>query len=207
MTPLRIQRATGAELERHIPALAGLRTQVFREYPYLYEGDADYEARYLDTYRQAAGSVAVLALDGERVVGASTALPLAEETEEVKRPFLAAGYAPERVFYLGESVLLPEYRGQGLGVRFFAEREAHAQQLCAARGYDFDWLAFCAVERAAGDPRRPPGYVPLDAFWTKRGYRRHPELRTTFRWREIGEAAESEKPMVFWLKPFAGGGD
>ncbi|NBC15195.1 MAG: GNAT family N-acetyltransferase, partial [Gammaproteobacteria bacterium] len=37
-------------------------------------------------------------------------------------------------------------------------------------------------------------------FWQHRGYTRHPELRTTFSWQEIGETAESPKPMVFWLK-------
>jgi len=40
----------------------------------------DYEARYLRTYSQARGSVIVLALDVDRVVGAATAVPLREET-------------------------------------------------------------------------------------------------------------------------------
>jgi hypothetical protein len=53
--------------------------------------------------------------------------------------------------------------------------------------------------RTADDPRRPPGYQPLERFWQHRGYTRHPELRTTFSWQEIGETAESPKPMVFWL--------
>ncbi|MCF7978933.1 MAG: GNAT family N-acetyltransferase [Chromatiaceae bacterium] len=224
---LQILTATGAEIERHIPALAELRISVFREFPYLYDGDAAYEARYLGTYRQARGSVVVIVLDGERVVGASTALPMAEETDEVKAPFLAQGYDPERIFYLGESVLLPAYRGRGLGVRFFEERERHAQRLCergaehgdgkvadqddgqvadqddgpGAKPSDaFDWYAFCAVQRDSDDPRRPPDYVPLNRFWHKRGYQCHPELSTSFSWKEFGEPAETPKPMLFWLK-------
>ena len=200
---IQITRVSGPALERAIPDLAQLRIRVFREYPYLYDGDADYEAKYLATYAQARGGVVVLVRDGERIVGASTGLPLVEETDEVQAPFTAAGYDPARVFYLGESVLLPEYRGRGIGVRFFEEREAHARDLAAdpASGFGpFDWLSFCAVERAADDPRRPPGYQPLDRFWQHRGYTRHPELRTTFRWQEIGETAESPKPMVFWLR-------
>ncbi|MBK5938257.1 GNAT family N-acetyltransferase [Halochromatium roseum] len=211
--------ATGAEIERHIPALAELRISVFREFPYLYDGDAAYEARYLETYRQARGSVVVIVLDGERVVGASTALPMAEETDEVKAPFLAQGYDPERIFYLGESVLLPAYRGRGLGVRFFEERERHAQRLCelgagygdakvaeqddrpsAKPSYAFDWYAFYAVQRDTDDPRRPADYVPLNRFWHKRGYQCHPELSTRFSWKEFGEPAETPKPMLFWLK-------
>ncbi|MGD8275415.1 MAG: GNAT family N-acetyltransferase [Thiohalocapsa sp.] len=206
---IQITPVSGADLHDAIPDLAALRIRVFRDYPYLYDGDADYEAKYLATYARARGSVVVLARDGGCIVGASTALPLVEETEEVQAPFTAAGYDPARVFYLGESVLLPEYRGRGIGVRFFEEREAHARALAKdpAGGFGpFDWLTFCAVERAADDPRRPPGYVPLDRFWQHRGYKRHPELRTTFSWQEIGERAESPKPMVFWLKAmcFAG---
>lgn len=139
--------------------------------------------------------MAVLAFDGDRVVGASTAIPLAHDTPEVQRPFREADMDPARVFYLGESVLLPPYRRRGIGVRFFEEREAHARSVGS-----FAWYAFCAVERPRDHPRRPPGYVPLDAFWAHRGYRRHPELRTTFSWRDLDETAQSEKPMVFWLK-------
>lgn len=198
--PLSVRIATGPDLDQHIPALAALRIQVFREFPYLYDGDIDYESRYLQTYRDARDSIVILVLDGARVVGASTALPLAEETDEVKAPLVAEGYAPSRVFYLGESVLLPAYRGRGLGVRFFAEREAHAQRLAEQRGEAFDWLTFCAVHRDQNDPRRPADYVPLNAFWQRRGYRHHPELRTSFSWKEIGEPEETPKPMAFWLK-------
>jgi GNAT superfamily N-acetyltransferase len=199
-----VHSVSGPELERYIPELARLRIQVFREYPYLYQGDTDYEANYLRTYSQSQGSVVVLALDAERVVGASTALPLIEETEEVVSPFRSGGYAPGEVFYLGESVLLPDYRGRGIGVRFFQEREAHARALAMDPVNPFGpfrWFAFCAVERDPSDPRRPRGYVPLDDFWRNRGYRRQPQLRTAFSWRELDEAAESPKPMVFWLKP------
>ncbi|KAA6185192.1 GNAT family N-acetyltransferase [Thiohalocapsa marina] len=207
---IRLVRVAGADLERQIPELARLRIQVFRDFPYLYDGDLTYEADYLRTYSQARGSVVVLALDADRVVGAATALPLTEEMDEVQAPFLAAGYDPAGVFYLGESVLLPAYRGRGIGVRFFQEREAHARTLAADPGTGFGpwrWYSFCAVERAADDPRRPADYVPLDAFWQHRGYRRHPELRTTFAWQELGETGQSPKPMVFWLKPTGGQSD
>lgn len=192
---IRIQPFTGPGLAGYIPELARLRILVFRDFPYLYDGTTEYEERYLRTYTASPASVVVIAFDGDRPVGASTALPLAHETPEVQRPFREAGIEPARVFYLGESVLLPAYRGRGVGVRFFEEREAHAQSLGG-----FDWFAFCAVERPADHPRRPPQYVPLDAFWERRGYRKHPELPTQFCWRDLDEAEETAKPMVFWLK-------
>lgn len=59
--------------------VAALRIAVFRDWPYLYQGDPDYEARYLARYARSPGSVFVLALDAGAVVGASTGMPLDEE--------------------------------------------------------------------------------------------------------------------------------
>lgn len=62
------------------------------------------------------------------------------------------------------------------------------------------YTAFCAVQRPLDHPRRPPQYVPLDAFWERRGYTRHPELHTLMTWQDVDEASESPKRMVFWLR-------
>jgi GNAT superfamily N-acetyltransferase len=198
--PLHIERRSGDALARHIPDLAELRIRVFREFPYLYAGDRDYEERYLRTYVASRGAVIALAFDGGRVVGAATAIPLAEETPNIQRPFRDAGFDIDRVFYFGESVLLPEYRGRGAGVRFFEEREAAARE-----SGDFRFCAFCAVDRPVDHPRRPAGYRPLDEFWRRRGYQRRPDLRTVISWRDLDEDRETEKPMTFWLRPLERG--
>lgn len=195
---LRVFRCTGAALEQYIPALAQLRIAVFRDFPYLYDGDMDYEQQYLRTYVEAPESVMVLVVDGDDVVGASTAVPLEHETDEVKSPFVQAGVDPRRVFYLGESVLRKKYRGRGLGVQFFREREAYARAID-----HFEHAAFCAVDRPSDHPRRPAGYTPLDAFWRKRGYEKQSQLRTTMTWRDLDEANPTPKPMTFWLKRLA----
>ncbi|GHE35696.1 GNAT family N-acetyltransferase [Vulcaniibacterium thermophilum] len=195
MTDIRIERVRGRAIADRLEDLARLRIAVFREWPYLYDGDPGYEADYLRTYVDAAGSIAVLALDGDRVIGASTGLPLEEETEAFKAPVVAAGLDPARVFYCGESVLLPEYRGRGLGHRFFDEREAHARALGG-----FEWTAFCAVDRAGHDPRRPPAHRDNDAFWRKRGYAPRPEMRVELPWKEIGQG-EIAHTLTFWLRP------
>lgn len=193
-----IKRFTGKDVEQYISDVARLRIEVFREYPYLYNGDMAYEANYLRTYTASPDSVIVIAFDGNTVVGASTAVPLRHEMEEIKRPFLEMEIDTQSVFYLGESVLRREYRGRGIGVRFFEEREAHARQID-----DFVWAAFCAVERPANHPRRPADYAPLDEFWNHRGYFKRPELRTTLSWRDLDESSSTPKPMVFWLKRLA----
>ena len=190
-----IKRYSGEQLRQYIPALAELRIRVFREFPYLYDGNTDYEMQYLKTYTDTADSVIVLALDGTQVVGASTALPMVCETDEFRQPFIEAGFNTDEVFYCGESVLLPEYRGQGIGVVFFEEREAHAKALGG-----FRYSCFCAVQRPDDHPRRSVDYVPLDAFWRKRGYQRREDLNTGYSWKDLGDAEESVKPMGFWIK-------
>jgi GNAT superfamily N-acetyltransferase len=197
-TPLTIKRITGNDgnLEAHLEDLARLRIEVFRAFPYLYDGSLAYEMSYLETYKACPESIVVLVLDGEKVVGATTGLPLDAETEEFQRPFVDAGYDPSKVFYCAESVLLPEYRGRGVYPQFFAEREGHARSLGR-----FDVCSFCCVERPEDHPLRPADYVPLDRIWSRFGYIKHPELRTSYSWKDVDETEESAKPMVFWMKP------
>lgn len=195
---IEIKRFAGEDTRPYLEDLARLRIEVFREFPYLYEGSTEYEGNYLRTYTDVAGSVIVVAFDGPRVVGASTGLPMSAETDDVKRPFIDNGYDPLEIFYFGESVLERAYRGRGLGVRFFSEREAHARSLGR-----FALTTFCAVQRAENHRRRPPGYVPLDQFWIRRGYQKHPELNTTFSWQDLDESSPSPKEMVFWIKHIA----
>jgi len=192
---IHILRRSGAALLPYIPELARLRIEVFRDFPYLYDGTLEYEQKYLQTYIDNLDSVIVLALDGDKVVGASTALPMKYETDELKRPFIENNYDLDQVFYCSESVLDKNYRGLGIGVRFFEEREAHAADLGG-----FRHITFCCVERPIDHPRRPADYVPLDAFWNKRGYFKHPELKTSYLWKDLDDADETPKPMTFWLK-------
>ncbi len=147
----RIEIFHGNEVEPWLDAVARLRIAVFRDWPYLYEGAPDYEKEYLATYAKSPGSVFVLAIDGDEVVGASTGLPLADETDAFKSPFIGQDIAIGDVFYFGESVLLPGYRGGGIGHAFFDAREARACEL------GLGITAFCAVDRGDDDPRRPAG--------------------------------------------------
>ncbi len=198
MSTVRLERLTGERLLELLPDLARLRIDVFRAYPYLYDGSPAYEERYLRTYAEAPDGVIVVAFDGEAAVGASTGLPLACEPENLTGPFSAHGFDVARVFYFAESVLLPEYRGHGLGVGFFREREAHARALGR-----FDHAAFCGVVRPADHPLRPEGYVPLDAFWRGRGFAPVEGMVGQLVWRDVDQEAETAKPMQFWIKALA----
>ena len=196
---IHVRSLSSAELPAHLDAVAALRIAVFRGWPYLYEGDVGYERDYLSVYADSADSVVVLACDGERVVGASTGLPLADDAPAFRVPFEAAGIDPAQVFYLGESVLLPEYRGRGVGHAFFDHREAHARALGR-----FTTTAFCAVDRAGDDPRRPAGHRDNAAFWQGRGYTRRSGMTMQLPWREVGEAEERMHALTFWTRTEGG---
>jgi len=192
---LQVTAFSGPDLAPVIGELSRLRIEVFREFPYLYAGDLEYEARYLEGFATSPESFMVLVRDGTRVVGASSALPLAGEQPALTAPWHGNGLDVGAVWYLAESVLLPKYRGHGLGVRFFEERERRGRELGYATA------SFCSVSRPESHPRRPAGYVPLNGFWGRRGYTERPELQAQLPWQDLDEAAESPKTMVFWTKP------
>jgi Acetyltransferase (GNAT) family. len=195
---LTVKRFSGTAITDYLDAVAHLRIEVFREFPYLYDGSMEYERNYLQTYVNSPDAVVVVAFADNQVVGASTGIPLRAEESSFQQPFIDAGYDPTKIFYCAESVLRRDFRGRGLGVRFFEEREAHARELGG-----FDYYAFCSVVRPVDHPLRPAGYEPLDRFWQKRGYRKHPELRAHYVWKDVDQPEQTSKALEFWLKSLA----
>ncbi|WP_420406950.1 GNAT family N-acetyltransferase [Hoeflea sp.] len=183
----------GGDLDAAIDDLARLRIAVFADWPYLYDGDLDYERRYLGAFAASPGAVIVAARapDGQ-MVGAATAAPLSDHAEEFADPFARAGLDPRDYFYLAESVLLPGWRGQGAGRTFFQMRED------AGRKQGFGKAVFASVIRPAEHPARPDDYVPLDAFWRRLGYCPVEGLKAQFSWRDKGEEAETTKTLQVW---------
>lgn len=189
---LRTLRLTGDQLVERLPDLARLRIQVFRDFPYLYDGDMAYEQTYLGRYL-APEACLITAFDGDQVVGAATGTPMAGEADHVTAPFRARGDDLGALFYFGESVLDRAYRGRGVGVAFFDERERHARSF-----WRFRRAVFCGVVRPKDHPKRPADYLPLDDFWRRRGYLPIEGATTRFSWRDVGDAAESQKVMQYW---------
>ena len=191
---IQVERLTGQALADALDDVARLRIEVFRAWPYLYDGDAEYEAEYLQTYRESADAILVGAFDSDRLVGASTGTPMEDHAEDFGAAFAGQGIALEDIFYCAESVLLPEYRGHGLGHRFFDAREAHARAL--GRSYS----AFCGVVRPDDHPLRPADYRPLDGFWRKRGYEKVEGAVAEFSWKDLDREEETVHPLQFWMR-------
>jgi GNAT superfamily N-acetyltransferase len=187
--------ASGQAIEPYLMDLGRLRITVFAEYPYLYHGDLDYEQAYLSTYLQTSESFVFALYSDQQMIGATTCLPLKSETADIKQPFEHAGLDTDGIFYFGESILLPHYRGLGFGHRFFDERESFARSLGS-----YHTTCFCSVERPIDHPLRPAGYRSNDAFWLKRGYQKQSDLYCQMTWKDSDQASETAKKLIFWTK-------
>jgi GNAT superfamily N-acetyltransferase len=192
---VKVKVLTGSDLDNELDDVAQLRIAVFRDWPYLYDGDQAYERKYLQAYQTSKDALIVGAYDGDWLVGASTGAPLVDHAQEFGGAFSDMDLDISRFFYCAESVLLPRYRGQGVGKTFFDLREKHARDL----GYSH--ICFCAVVRPDDHPLRPDAYQPLDGFWESRGYAPLPNVIATFEWKDVDKRVETRKPLQFWMRP------
>ena len=194
MTEIEVYRGPD-EIRPIIPEIARLRITVFREWPYLYDGTPAEEEDYLGHFAASEHACVGLARVDGQIVGATTAEPMPATHEEFRAPFIENGIDPAECFYFGESVLLPEFRGRGIGHAFFDLREE------AARDWGAKLTAFCAVVRPDAHPLKPHDYRALDGVWTARGYTPRPDLICQFKWKDIDQRAETLKPLKYWLRP------
>ena len=189
---------TGAEAHSALDDLARLRMTVFREWPYLYDGDLDYETAYLAPFADSRTAILVAAFDGAAIIGAATGSPMEDHQSEFAVPLAANNMAARDVFYCAESVLLAEYRGQGIGHLFFDFREDHARALGRK------WSVFCSVRRSEAHSARPAEYRSLDKFWHKRGYAPLEGAFATYSWKDLDQDHETSKPLQIWRRALHG---
>lgn len=195
-----VRKLTRRELEEAMNAIATLRIEVFREFPYLYEGSLSYEHKYLSRYLDSPDAIVVGVFpphsdSPKDLVGAVTGIPLADELSEIQEPFVHAGRAIHGVYYIGEFVLARQYRGHGLGNQLFAEMLA-----AISEKQRFREIALCVVKRPEFHALRPAGYTPLDRFWEKHGFRLADQLVCRLDWPDLGTSQSTSKELVFWLK-------
>jgi GNAT superfamily N-acetyltransferase len=195
MTDIHVRSFNGAGLKPYLHTVAKLRTEIFREYPYFEEPDLEHESNYLRKLTSCKEAIAVLIFDNTTLVGASIGQPLNREEAAVQQPFKEKQLDIDSYFFFGDSALLKQYRGRGIGHHFFDAREAHVRH-----HKKFTHICFCVPDCSLDDPLRPKDYILLDDFWRKRGYVHFPEMKCYLSWRQIGEAKASKKQLSFWIK-------
>jgi len=178
--------------------VAGLRIRVFRDYPYLYDGNRAYEEHYLQGLaRNERSLVAVARVDGA-VVAAATALPLGNDAEilaGIDRQFAKLGLDARDYYYYSEIVVDAAHRGRGIAREFYRRRRDRA----IALGYRK--VCFAAIVREPGVLPAPADYFDPAPMWTALGFVQHPDISVTFRWPTLTPAGtqEIDHRLVFWL--------
>lgn len=195
MTDIHVRSFTGSGIKPYLHSIAKLRMEVFREYPYFEETDLDQETQYLRKLCSSKESIGVLIFDNNTLVGVSLGYPLTIEEPSLLLPFKECNLDIESYFFFGDSALLSNYRGRGIGHHFFDARETHV-----VHQKKFKHICFCVPDCPETDSRKPKDSISLLDFWRKRGYIQHPEMKCYLSWKAIDEEHPTEKKMNFWFK-------
>ena len=120
---MKTRALTGEDLERALPALAALRTDVFPAFACLYARSPGYERRYLSDFSAAQESFIVAAeTEPGDIAGCATGSALSGHHAGFQGPRVQARFPLSSPFCLGESVLRPACvaRGSGMPCRMHA---------------------------------------------------------------------------------------
>ncbi len=195
MTDIHVRSFTGSGLKPYLHSIAKLRMEVFKDFPYYEDSDLDRETQLLRKIATHKETIGVLIFDNTTLVGVSLGCPLAIEEPAIQKPFTERKMDIESFFYFGDSALLKQYRGRGIGHHFFDARETHV-----AHFKKYQHICFCVPDDAPLENAKPKDYVPLHDFWRKRGYIHHPHMKCYLFWKKMGNAHPTGHQMSFWIK-------
>lgn len=190
---IRYELLTGFNIKEYIYGIACLRIEIFREYPYLYNGNLKEERHYLQRYAEVPKACVLAVFDDENLVGAATGIPMNQEVEQLGA-FACSHFSIDETYCVGEILLEPAYRNSGLGIGLITMMEEYVNSLRSYRN-----LACATVVRSDDHPQRPQEYVPIDRFLTRAGFGQFQDITTAFRWCEI-DGVSSEHLMRLWIK-------
>lgn len=194
------QSYCGREIGEHVHEVAKFRIRYFRDFPYLYEGNLEYEKKYLEAYSLDERSILIKVTDNkDRLLAVSTALPLLTPSNILDRAslmFSEIGLEPTEIFYYGEIILDYTLRGKGIARNIYNLQDQFAKK------HGYTKIAIATVVRNEDDPRQPDGYVSSDPVWKNFGFEKT-SIEFDFPWptvQEDGHVAEANNPMLYWVK-------
>lgn len=196
---MQILKYTGEAVVDHIQPISEFRILYFKEFPYCYQGNYEYEKEYFLGFSQEKNALVIELLDKGQTIGLSTAMPLVSDADILKdaeAAFVRAGSNPLDYYYLGEVILHPDWRGKGLVKKILQMNEVFALE------NGFSKMCLSVVIRDEFDPRKPQNYRSSDHVWEKAGYLKK-DIFIDYHWPTIledGSVKELTNPMVFWTK-------
>ena len=185
---------TSSNIESCLEPLAALRLEIFREYPYLYEGLREDELCYLKSYVAAPDACVILSQESGTIEGAVTGMPLIHEDAQMLSAFTENSLDVEGFYYVGELLLYQAFRNRGLGSKLLGQMEAHIRSLGK-----YCKLTCATLERPDDNPARPLESTPITRFLAHSCFVMLPGVTTQFPWRET-DGVKREHLMQFWVK-------
>lgn len=187
---------TGRSIAEQIEELGQFRIAIFRDWPYLYDGNMPYERDYLSRYARCESSFVLVGRDAHGIRYACTAIPLKHELPQFQQPFLDRQMPVDNKFYLGEIMVRRELRGQGVGTLLMNKVLSTIAELTPPSTE----VVLATVIRPSTHPLKPADYNASDHLWTKSRFVRMDDLVVKLDWKDIGHEQETTKEMVYWLR-------
>lgn len=156
----------GKEIEKYAKYIASLRLMMFKEFPYLYLGTLEHEAKYLSFYSDSPDATLILAKQDDCIVGLLTGMPMTQICKHItdfKKILDENNRTLESAYYYGEALVLPAYRGQGILTKMFQEQENIIKKMNYNQAYGITSV------RDKDDVRRPENYRDTDTLWKHLG--------------------------------------
>lgn len=194
---MEIKIHTGESILAYTNTLAEWRIKYFKEFPYLYDGNFDYESTYVHHYHSEKDGMILTVEDEGKIVAIATGIALLSEFDifsssiEALKQFVNI----DTCAYLGEIIISEEYRAKGLSRKMITAQENHYKSL----GYTH--CCFLTVIRT-NHPLQPQDYTEPSIYWHSLGYKKT-NIITSYSWPTIqhDEAViEMENEMVYWIK-------
>lgn len=198
-TNVRFAIVTQPALQAHMNNWMLMSLEVYREYPYLYDGTVESETDYFEFYARNAHAIMLVAKDDttDTPVGYAVGIPLSDETPKKQHPFIATGRDPREYLLIVEFLVAPAFRHHGIARTMYTLFEEHIiSQLPQYR-----YITAFGIERD-NNPNwyTPQSHDPLYALERHCGWQRHGELTFLATWQDVGTAEPVTKKLVFWIK-------
>lgn len=199
MNNIEIKLLTKKDILNYADKIALMRIENFKEFPYLYQGNLEYEKKYLKTYLENPQAILIAGFCGKDIIAISTGLPVMNNSEllqNIKTLFEANNLNLSEYYYFAETIINFSYRGRGLYSKIISLRE----QAAIARGYNNG--CFVTVIRENKHPLKPANYKSPEPIFEHCGYQKS-SIIFTYSWPTLqmdGSVKEQKNPLVFWFK-------
>ncbi len=179
-----------------IDIVANFRINVFKEFPYLYEGNIEDERGYITSYTEHDDANIILIYKGDSAIGFSSSLPLSMESEYITDVIKNAGLDINDYLYLGEAIINKEYRGIGILNNIIDIHTSEAKKLNLSK------FCFMAVLRDSNHPNTPKddNYIANEVIFSKKGFSPINDCYVNIEWKNCITGNMEENTLQFYTK-------